>query len=330
MRFPVRFVRLITPNPTHSMRCLKWIAAVSSVLVAIAPVYYASAAEPDQKRLALQAISSLDQRVATLAHRLAIAGVGHCRASAPLPGLSVHHLSQYNSEFRDAARAQFKLDHRVRVLSVAVAGPADRAGVKPGDVIQQIDSTPLPERTVKTPGASAAFVEDIEEILEAESADGAVQLVVMRDAETAVLQIAPELGCRGKVNLKPSNDLNAYADGSNVIITTAIAGLAQDDAELAAVLAHELAHNFLGHRKFLDTDGRTRSLIRLTETEADKLSIHLLNAAGFDPHAALRFWKRYGPKQGGLFSNSGHPGWRSRIDVMAAEIETLGVNPESE
>lgn len=282
----------------------------------------------EQAQLALQGIAMLDQRVATLSHKLAVAGVDFCQAKAPLAGFTVHHLSQYSRAYQDAARRQFGLGRGTRVLAVAAEGPAQRAGLRRNDLILKVDGEALPEGE----GGEAASLELIEQVqsrLEAHLADGSVELLVERNGERLTIRIEGEPGCASRVNLKPSADLNAHADGDHVIVTTAIATLVRDDAELAAVLAHELAHNMLGHRARLDAAGWSPRTIRETETEADKVSIHLLHRAGIDPRAALRFWRHYGPKQQSLFSGSEHPGWRQRIEIMAEEIGQLGRQRQS-
>jgi beta-barrel assembly-enhancing protease len=98
---------------------------------------------------------------------------------------------------------------------------------------------------------------------------------------------------------------------------------AGDDQELAAAVAHELAHNLLDHRQQLKTKRRTKSTL-VTEIEADRLSVWLMANAGYDPNAALRFAERYGRKTGlGIFSDGTHFRWQKRVKVMQAEIDLM-------
>jgi hypothetical protein len=90
--------------------------------------------------------------------------------------------------------------------------------------------------------------------------------------------------------------------------------------EFAAAVAHELAHNLLRHRAWLDLRGRSRANIRLTEDEADRLVPWLMVNAGYDPGAAVRFLRRWGPgHDGGLFRKRTHSGWDERAAAIAAE-----------
>ena len=127
--------------------------------------------------------------------------------------------------------------------------------------------------------------------------------------------------------------MNAEADGRYVQVTTALAQYVADDAELAAVLAHEFAHNILGHRVRLDAArvsrgffgnfGRNAARIRETEIEADRFSIYLLDRAGYDPEAAVRFWTRFGQHGLNFLGSPTHPNWRSRIALFETEIAAI-------
>jgi predicted Zn-dependent protease len=102
-----------------------------------------------------------------------------------------------------------------------------------------------------------------------------------------------------------------------------VEALPEDDL-LAAALAHELAHNLLGHRARLDASGRSWSKVKATEREADRLSVWLLANAGYDPAAAVRFFERWGPKFDlGLLATPDHDGWKTRRATVAGEIANL-------
>ena len=302
-------------------RVQRWVAPILAAVL-LAAWHIAPAHAETRQQQALRGIAALDQRVASLAHRLATAGVELCSDRTPLPGFTVHHLSQYSGSFQDAARQEFGLGQGAQVLATATGGPAQRAGLRSNDPILTVDGKALPRGMANEP-SSVVLIEEVQRHLNEGFADGAAALVVLRDGEPEKIWIEAEMGCTSRVNLKPSSDLNAHADGTHVIITTAIAATARDDAELAAVLAHELAHNILGHRARLDAAGRSGRLVRQTEIEADRLSVHLLHRAGIDPRAAIRFWQHHGPRQESLFSGSGHPNWRRRSKIMAEEIDNL-------
>ena len=299
-----------------------------AALVATAP----AAAQPTAEQQSLVGLRSLDGQVATIGHRLAVASADLCREHQWLAGFAIHDLSQYGGDYRNAAIRAFGLDRGPGVLALAAGGPAERAGLRLDDILVSADGAPIvPGPAVS--GRTFAQTERMLDSLEAAFADGAAELVVLRGPERLALRIAAEPGCPSRFQLIPSRRLNAQADGRYVQVTTAISQYVLDEQELAAVLAHEFAHNVLHHRArldeagvargFLGNFGRNARLIRETEAEADRLSIYLLDRAGYDPAAAVRFWSRFGRRGLNFLGSPTHPDWRRRIALFEGEIEVV-------
>jgi hypothetical protein len=280
----------------------------------------------------LLAMRALDQRVAAIGFRLATAGRALCTAHENLPGFAVHDLSQYGTSFRPAAIRAFGLDAGPGVLALVPGSPAERAGLRLDDVLISADGRPLPHGD---PGRDRSFdrMAQILDLLDAAFADGSADLQIRRAGASLLVHVGTEPGCASRFQLIPSGRLNAEADGRYVQVTTAIAAYVADDAELAAVLAHEFAHNILGHRVRLDQArvsrgffgnfGRNAERIRETEIEADRYSIYLLDRAGYDPEAAVRFWTRFGQRGLNFLGSPTHPNWRSRIALFETEIAAI-------
>ncbi len=280
----------------------------------------------------LLAMRALDQRVATIGYRLATAGRDLCTAHENIPGFAVHDLSQYGASFRPAAIRAFGLDAGPGVLALVPGGPAAHAGLHLDDVLLSLDGQALPHGD---PGRTRSFdrMARILDMLDAAFADGSAEIEIRRAGNRLSLHVGTEPGCATRFQLIPSGRLNAEADGRYVQVTTAIAAYVADDAELAAVLAHEFAHNILGHRVRLDAArvsrgffgnfGRSAARIRETEIEADRYSIYLLDRAGYDPEAAVRFWTRFGQRGLNFLGSPTHPNWRNRIASFEAEIGTI-------
>ncbi|WP_260582134.1 M48 family metalloprotease [Sphingopyxis sp. PET50] len=132
-------------------------------------------------------------------------------------------------------------------------------------------------------------------------------------------RLAAAPGCASSFRIERGGP-QAAANGQLVRVTLRLASSIADDAEFAAVVAHELAHNILRHRERL-AGGRAVGLVRATEIEADRLSVWLMADAGYDPRAAIRFWERH-PKP--LIRDASHPPRRERIAAIEAEIEAMG------
>lgn len=280
----------------------------------------------------LVALRSLDRRIATIGHRLAVASLGWCRDRAWRSGLVLHDLAQYGPEARPVASRAFGLDQGAGVLALAADGPAERAGLRADDIVDAFDGEPLP-REAPGPTATFAGTERIIVALERALADGRVAVSARRGGAPLSLVIEAERGCATRFQILPSPRLNAYADGIYAQVTSAVAEYAAGDDELAAVIAHEFAHNVLRHRARLDAAGvrrgllasfgRNARLIRETEEEADRLSIWLLARAGYDPEAAIRFWRRFGQRGLNIFGSPTHGGWRGRVGRFETEIAAM-------
>ena len=281
----------------------------------------------------LVAMRALDERVANIGHRLARSNLDLCHDRQWLPGFAVHDLSQYGGDYREAAIRAFGLGEGPAVLALVAGGPAERDGLRRDDILLQLDGEPLPRSATDRSGGSFDLAERIIEAVEAAFADGEAAVEVRRGGETLNLAIRGVRGCATRFQLVPSRRLNALADGRYVQVTTAISEYVADDEELAAVLAHEFAHNVLRHRARLDAQevargffgnfGRNARLIRTTETEADQLSVYLLERAGFDPEAPVRFWSRFGRRGLNFLGSPTHPNWRRRIEMFQAEIAAI-------
>jgi len=307
---------------------LRGLALAAGLLAPVPP----AAAQPDSPEQALLAMRAMDRRVATIGHKLAAANLDLCAAQAWLPGLALHDLSQYGPDFRAAANRAFGLGAGPGVLALAAGGPAERAGLRADDVLVALDGEPPP----RGPPRRERSFEQMELILAALDrafADGRAELEVARGGARLTIAIQAERGCASRFQLVPGRSLNARADGRYVQLTAAIAEYAQGEAELAAVLAHEFAHNLLGHRVrldeaqvergFLGNFGRNARRIRETEIEADRFSVYLLERAGYDPEGAIRFWSRFGRRGLNLLGSPTHPNWRRRVETLAAEIAAI-------
>ena len=165
---------------------------------------------------------------------------------------------------------------------------------------------------------------------------------------------------RWEFNLVESEEVNAWCmPGGKVVVYEGILPITQNEAGLAVVMGHEIAHAIARHGQermsqglLVQTGGlalsaalatkpeTTRTLwmaafglgtsvgvilpySRLHESEADHLGLIFMAMAGYDPHAAVRFWERMAEqKKGGAPPEflSTHPADESRIQKIKAQI----------
>jgi beta-barrel assembly-enhancing protease len=276
-------------------------------ILAIALALLPTPVQASPRDAAFATLRAQDQRVADIAHRLAVRGVPHCPGRmAPQTGIRFHGIGQYGEKDRDAAATYFRFGLLPAALAVAKGSTAERAGVRIDDAFVEIDE-------ISQTGESYAGIERSRAILTAALRRGAARLKMFRPGlapEILIKTIESEPGCLSEVELIPSRKLNASADGRIVQITTGVLEQTRDDAELAFVIAHEMAHNILRHP---ETPGARRH----EEIEADRLAIKLMIASGYDADAAARFWTRFGKKTGsGIFSDGTHLRTKARVALL--------------
>jgi predicted Zn-dependent protease len=126
----------------------------------------------------------------------------------------------------------------------------------------------------------------------------------------------------------------AYAGfNATIYITRGALAILRDEAELAAVIAHEMGHTIAGHHREAIAEmvrdvGETelqkwRDLryARDDEIQADEQAVVFLARAGYDVNAVERMLRALGGYEGGGDEDSSddrHPVWRERIARAAA------------
>lgn len=304
---------------------------IVGLLAALAPLLTA-ATESHALADGLRRLRALDARVAAVAYRIASANRELCSEQAPLPGIVLHSAAQYGRKARAAARAAFDLGDAPSINVVVPGSPADRAGLRSDDRLVAVNGIAFPPSPVDD--GEARFDPLPAAMIGEALGRGPAAIDIERAGTPMTVTLTAGNGCAGEVQLIPSASTDAGADGHYVHVTSAIVEYVERDDELAVVIAHEMAHNILRHRQWLDAQnvdrgllrifGRNASRIRQTETEADRFGLYLLARAGYDIEAAPAFWERFGRDHGyGIFSEPTHPrgGTRAaRLREVIAEI----------
>ncbi|MBP8303776.1 MAG: M48 family metallopeptidase [Phycisphaerae bacterium] len=164
----------------------------------------------------------------------------------------------------------------------------------------------------------------------------------------------PFAGYQWEFNLVQDDSVNAFAmPGGKIVVYTGILPLTQDEAGLAVVMGHEIAHVFAKHGSERMTQAllvemggvalsaaikekpeATKQLFmtsyglgtqvglllpysRTHENEADRLGLIFMAMAGYDPQQAVAFWQRMAAKSQGQSQSleflSTHPLYDTRI-----------------
>lgn len=286
----------------------------------------------------LSALTELDQRVARVAWALSRANRDLCPVVRQSAGWALHAANQYSDALRPLAKARFQLNGDLPgILAVPSGSPAAQAGLRQGDLVLAVDDAPLSVGALNRPAEFAGLSANIA-VLDSALAGGPARLTVQRGEDRLDVTLRPEPACGYEVQLNPSDELNARADGRRLFISTALAGFAQTDDELALILGHELAHNVLRHRSWAETGGEGRTVVdrdcdpRLCgagdhERQADRVGLYLMARAGYRPDVAAPFWRRFGASNWRVrYPQLAHAsaGVRAaRLEQVQTEIEAL-------
>ena len=163
---------------------------------------------------------------------------------------------------------------------------------------------------------------------------------------------------RWEYNLVQSPDVNAWCmPGGKIVVYTGILPITKNEAGLAAVMGHEVAHALANHGQQRMSAGQLQQLgavagnialannpenqnifntayglgsnvgimlpfSRSHETEADHIGLILMGIAGYDPIAAAELWQRMQAQEKGTPPEflSTHPASSTRIQNIQAWV----------
>lgn len=243
-----------------------------------------------------------------------------------LAGLSLHSLSSYRYPLRGLLAPRFGPNGGTAIIALAGDGPAAAAGLNDDDILVSVDGAAVP---AATGAASLAEADAWRGLIDRALVDGHARFLVLRDGAERTVDLQGIAGCPLDTQLELSDRYIAAANGRRVRLSTAVLSFAADDDELAAVIAHELAHNVLRHRAQLDAAGVNRGLARAVglgagrmremELEADRLSVRLMATAGYDPAAAIRYMEQL-VRRRDYREGPTHPNGRQRIAVLREAV----------
>jgi len=262
------------------------------------------------------------------------------------------------------ARIEFATNSRLFLLSLCLvfAGCAPTAGEGPGHRSQTLALSPaqelaLGEKAYREVLGKMAVVPSGQAVAKIRDIGGRIA----RAAEIEPLQREINLHTRGynfawEYNLIKSEQVNAFClPGGKVAVFTGLLNVAENDDQLATVMAHEIAHALAHHSSeriarqqmtqqaaeavggafggmdpasrerligLLSAGAGVRGLAydRQQESEADHIGVFLMTFAGYDPAQAIRFWERMMEVSGGRARMpevlSDHPSDARRINQI--------------
>lgn len=263
-----------------------------------------------------------DALVQTIGWRLSHANAAYCPRGAPGIGLLLGDVQTFSDPA--GTRAYYGLSGDIAVAAVAAGSPAEAAGLAVNTVVTSVVGTPIGPAPRQ---GSWDRVWALQSRLEQAAArDGEVALT-LADGRAVTVKAAPSCGVRFILDDAKNN---AAATRSEVRIgREALDQLGGDEAMIAAMLAHELAHAALDHETLLGPGKWPTAAVRRTEREADRLSVWILANAGYDPAAALRMIRLIAPRGILVIATASHGKASTRAREMAAEIAVMRAAPDT-
>lgn len=263
------------------------------------------------------------------------------------------------------ARARRPLAHVLAAIA-AIGLLVGCTDVDTGNPKLGADTVPVPAAAPRTTGVDSAAVREHKQLVEMFGGEyrSATTEKLLDDvlAKLAAASDTPTLPY--KVSILNSPIVNAFAlPSGRLYVTRGLLALANDTAEVAAVMAHEIGHITARHAlqraeiekrsavisqaaAVIADQNKSRSFqayaqltvasfSRQQELEADQIGVRTIARAGYDPYAASRFLQSLGRSSAmhqSLFGQGGggkpdmmstHPSTPERIDRAIAEARQL-------
>lgn len=338
----------------YSLRCIAIILTTSSyiLLSGCAPTTQRARVSAGtvaneahlQRMYALERAVQYRERVDRVSYPILTSAVKDCGDNLKsYHGVLIANRYAWKEEYQSAASEKFGLSDRPQVFFVTPDSPADDAGLMKGDVMVSINGSPSP--------TGNNSIQRITKQFDQNTKSGTIVLEVLRNGEKLTKTMILEPICNYPVNISDSDEVNAYADGLQIVITKGMLRFAETDQELALVISHELAHNTMGHMGKKTGNYLLGSILDIAaaaygvntqgafgnatagafsqdfEAEADYVGLYYMAWAGYPLSGSTDFWRRMAAEHPGNIKNnfsSTHPATSERfveLEHAVAEID---------
>lgn len=287
-----------------------------------------------QKELVLQNRYEGNKRVQRISYPILASNADLCGDKVgPAYGMGIWNTYSIDSTYRDAAKNKYGVTKQPELFIAVKGSPAAKAGLKEGDKILAInDITIAPNRHAIRKMTDAV----------ADNKYQAADFSIRRGEKEISVPVTPVKACNTTAAvIWGKQEVNAYADGKSIAIHEGMMKFAKDDNELALAIAHELAHNGMGHVESQTKNALGAGLLGFAlevavisaggyadgsitnnmmavgqraysqdfEKEADYVGMYMLARAGFPTEGAANFWRRMAAENdaGAITTGGTHP-----------------------
>jgi peptidase M48-like protein/PDZ domain-containing protein len=236
--------------------------------------------------------------------------------------------------FEDVA-STYGIGDELKVLFTVPNGPAYRAGIRTGDVVLSVNG----ERTPTDAHSTAIFSGKMAVLARTGLP---VEFSLRRDSKILKTTVQPEPICGYSVQVSPQPRIDAVADGSkHIAVSRGMMQFAKTDADLALVLAHEIAHNVMGHQRTkiqlqrssaeahaADTAPRRLNPVysRALESDADYVGLYIMARADMPIEDAPKLLERMAAAAAARGADpypTSHPPSKQRLMALQKTIREI-------
>lgn len=293
-----------------------------------------------------------NQKLQDISGRIRVANTEICNDFvSPYYGFDVWSLDSMgalNPIQKEVLTSKYQLRHNIKIKNIVANSPADKAGLKFGDEIDEIEGKKIPLDNKE------AF-KQLDKLLSNDQYKS-ITLKVWRSRKFVSIKIQPLKACLSEAYVGFNDKtINAFADGKNIFIARGMLNFIDDDDELATVVSHEIAHNAMKHNEAQQQNATIGGVLGLLidfaaaaygvntngdfsrmgagiavqqysvefEQEADYVGIYFLKNAGYDISKTANFWRRMGAEHDNLYTETSHPSPPQRFIAIQKTVDEI-------
>lgn len=298
-----------------------------------------------QRELAFEGYLDDELRVKRIAFPLLVAGADLCGEQVRYEtGATFTSVDGFGRDFTDTVTDKLGIrGNQLGLLHVVPGSPADQAGLRRGDVLLEINGWPIPD-------ARDAGEQLVRQSAQWLKSPAPLRTTYLRAGQRHTVTVQPLKTCDYTPLLAMDEQLNAFADGKRIVIYRGMLRFT-NDAELAVVIGHELAHNAMRHIEAQQRNSMLGTLADLIaasrgvntqgafgqaavlqysrefEAEADYVGLYVLARAGLPIADAPRFWRRMAAANPQGINprshNTSHPATSERFVALQKTVQEI-------
>ena len=292
-----------------------------------------------QKKLSLQKVKARYERLQKVGYPILKNSSELCENTINSLGV-MFNAYVTSDKYSDIEKEVYEIDDRLLLTYVIPSSSAFKSGLRSNDEILSIND-------IKATIDKEKFHKELEKL---RAKSDSLKVIYKRQGEERVATFDPDLICNYPILLVQNDSVNAFANGSQIGITTGMIRFAQKDEQLGLVIAHELGHNIMDHISKLRTNSLLGTIVDLAaayygvntqgvfgqagarmysqefEAEADYVGIYYMERAGYSIDNVADFWRDMAVEHPGSINQSHastHPATPERFLEINAAIEEI-------